>query len=85
MVISKQIILDKIKADIYNYLHEQPENYTITVSDMENILYCILSDIQKEKEKQYAKTILDLSTQLSKLESLPEKAMQEESENDETC
>lgn len=76
----RNAVLDEIRIDLLSVVKQLQTKRGLTIFDMENVLYQVLSDIKTEKEVSYANTITQLTHQVRQLEKEKKEQMQKEQE-----
>lgn len=77
MTLPKQVVLDTVKAELFEFILKKQKEYRLTAFDSEQVLYQVLTDIKSDKEIQYADLILSMANQINQLEEDKKKMLQE--------
>lgn len=79
--LSRVTIMDLTYNSLLNDVKKYQEDTGLDISDMENILYRLLTVIKSDKEAYYTKTILDLT---QKVQAMQEQEEEDDNSNDQS-
>ena len=79
--LSRVTIIDLTYNSLLNDVKKYQEDTGLDISDMENILYRLLTVIKSDKEAYYTKTILDLT---QKVQAMQEQEEEDDNSNDQS-
>ena len=76
----RQSVLDEIRIELLEAIKQVQAKRGLTIFDMENVLYQVLTDIKTEKEISYANTITQLTNKVRQMEKEKKEQLQKEQE-----